>query len=99
MSDTYSVWTHNTSPEWLAKNSGISDMVLTSGLGRYEANFLVLRLQLLMPFALLWIWDEQNNAVPLVAEEDAYRELVENPRRESIGLAPRTKLQPWEVKP
>jgi hypothetical protein len=89
MSDTYSVWTHNTSPEWLSENTGVSKMVLTGGMSRYNANFLVLRLKKLTPGGDFWVQDESGTPVGLVPEEDAYRELIENPRRVSVGLPPR----------
>lgn len=88
MSNRYSVWTHNTSPEWLAKNGGVTDMVLAGGMDAYNANFAALRLQELTPGREFIVRDENNNDVGLVPQEDAYRVLVEEPRRRSIGLIP-----------
>lgn len=92
---TYNVWTYNTSPEWLAKNSGVPDMLLIGGVDRYNANFLALRLKELTPGGDFFVRDGKDNFVPLVPRETAYLELVENPRRVAAGLPPR-EPQPWE---
>jgi len=87
MSNTHTVWAANTSPDWLAKNNGPA-MVMGQA-DHYNANFMALRLQLLMPGVEVAIKDANGNFVPIVPEGDAYRELVENPRRASVGLPPR----------
>ena len=48
MTDTYGVWAYNDDPEWLLRNCGIADMVLTSGMDLYAACFLRDRLVRLM---------------------------------------------------
>ena len=88
MSETYSVWTHNTSPEWLEKNCGITDMVLVGKLDAYNANFAALRLKELSPGRDFFVRDENGNDVGLVPQEDAYRVLVEEPRKRAAGLIP-----------
>ena len=88
MSNTHTVWVANTSPEWLARNNGNPAMVLGQT-DHYNANFMAHRLQLLIPGLEVAVKDDSGNFVPLVPEEDAYRELVENPRREAAGLPPR----------
>lgn len=88
MSNTHSIWVSNTSPEWLASNAGIPDMVLGQA-DHYNANFMALRLQRLIPGLDVTVKDDRGIDVGLVPEEDAYRVLVENPRRDSVGLPPR----------
>lgn len=87
MSNTHTVWAANASPEWLTNNDS-PDMVMCQA-DHYNANLLALRLQLLVPGVEVAIKDANGNFVPIVPEGDAYRELVENPRRASVGLPPR----------
>lgn len=86
MSNTHTVWVANTSPEWLARNH-TPDMVLGQA-DHYNANFMALRLQRLVPGVEVAVKDIAGNFVPLVPEEDAYYELVEKPRKQSCGLLP-----------
>lgn len=88
MHESYSVWTHNTDPEWLKTNDGATDMILASGLERYNANFLVHRLQFVKPGSMFFIRDGKDVIIPVIDEEDAYRVLVQEPRRRVIGMAP-----------
>jgi hypothetical protein len=85
MTNTHSVWVANTSPEWLARWGGNPAMVLGQA-DHYNANFMALRLQLLIPGLEVAVKDLHGNFVPLVPEKDAYRELVENPSRQALGL-------------
>ena len=87
MSNTHTVWVANTSPEWLAHNQGNSAMVMGQA-DQYNANFMALRLQRLIPGLEVAVKDTDGNFVPLVPEEEAYYELVEKPRKQACGLLP-----------
>lgn len=84
MSNTHSVWVHNSSPEWLASN--LAPAMVLGQADHYNANFMANRLKLLVPGLDVWIEDEHGTVVPLIPEEDAYYELIEKPRREAAGL-------------
>lgn len=88
MDNTHSVWVANTSPEWLARNGGNPAMVLGQA-DHYNANFMANRLQLLNPGLEVAVKDAAGNFIPIIPEKDAYRELIEKPRKQACGLLPR----------
>ncbi len=85
MTNTHSIWVANTTPEWLARANGNPAMVLGHA-DHYNANFMALRLQLLVPGLEVAVKDLDGNFVPIVPEADALYELVEKPRRQALGL-------------
>lgn len=87
MTNTHSVWTVNTSPQWQARNGGNPAMVLGQA-DHYNANFMANRLQLLIPGLEVAVKDAHGNFVPIVPEADAYYELVEKPCKQALGLPP-----------
>lgn len=84
MSNTHSIWVANTSPDWLARENGNPSMVLGRA-DHYNANFMALRLQELIPGLEVAVKDDNGNFVPIVPQEDAYRVLVEEPRKRALG--------------
>lgn len=77
----HAVWVTNPDPEWLRRN-GTTAMSL-GHMSPYDANYTAHRLRLIDVEAT--VQDEHNNIVPLVPLDDAYRVLVEEPRKRAAG--------------
>lgn len=82
MTNAY-VWTYNNTPEWLAKNTGIADMLLTSGMPVGAAGALASRLAERYPADTFEVRDDHGT----VLETHGLRRegAPAKPRRRALG--------------
>lgn len=64
MDHTVSVWTFTDDPAWLARNAGIRDVLLVTGITAIQARCLVERLRMLYPADTFEIRDIRGAIVP-----------------------------------
>lgn len=77
------VYTYNNSPEWLAHNAGVADMLMTTGLSEVSARTLVNRLAQRYPADTFEVRDTMGTTVAVsgVRREGA----PPKPRRRALG--------------